>query len=231
MMNMDDTLRKIDLFSELADQQLEKLQNSMLEIQLHQDQTLFDLWHPSHHFFVLLEGRMLLYHQSAGPRRKVIDIIEPLRVFGASEMFLEETQPPVEAVAFKPCRVLVFDNAALLELLGNSPETGIKLMKELSRDLHRRILEIGSLYFQDATKRLAAHLMEKLPPGPGRRKTYRLGVPKWVLASRLSIEPESFSRILKKLTEQGVIQVEKNLFRILNYPALEALGAGTSKGG
>jgi Mn-dependent DtxR family transcriptional regulator len=44
--------------------------------------------------------------------------------------------------------------------------------------------------------------------------------PKATLASRLSVRPETFSRILKQLTRDGLIEVQGKTITILNLEAL-----------
>ena len=51
----------------------------------------------------------------------------------------------------------------------------------------------------------------------------QLDIPKHVLASRLSITPETLSRILKRLSEQEIIQVQEHSILLLNLPALRLL--------
>ena len=43
---------------------------------------------------------------------------------------------------------------------------------------------------------------------------------KSVVASRLSVKPETFSRAIKSLSDQGLIRVQGNHFRVLDREAL-----------
>lgn len=44
-----------------------------------------------------------------------------------------------------------------------------------------------------------------------------------MIASRLGLQPETFSRVLSKMKEQGVIQEDKNQILILSSSALKQL--------
>jgi CRP-like cAMP-binding protein len=50
----------------------------------------------------------------------------------------------------------------------------------------------------------------------------RLGVSKAVLASRLSIQPETWSRITRRLIDQGVITVDGERIEMQDRAALQA---------
>lgn len=58
-------------------------------------------------------------------------------------------------------------------------------------------------------------------PGPCRR-TVLLPASKHVLASRLSLAPETFSRVLRELSAEGLISVEGRRITLLDVPGLEA---------
>jgi DNA-binding MarR family transcriptional regulator len=52
-----------------------------------------------------------------------------------------------------------------------------------------------------------------------------LDIPKHVLASRLSITPETLSRILKRLSEQEIIKVQEHSILLVNLSALRLLSS------
>ena len=48
----------------------------------------------------------------------------------------------------------------------------------------------------------------------------QLNVPKRLIASQLGIQPETFSRILHRMIDAGVIAMERRNIRILDTPSL-----------
>ena len=68
--------------------------------------------------------------------------------------------------------------------------------------------------------RFTNFLVRQIPPGQLHDARIELAAPKHVIASRLSIQPESFSRILRNLQREGHITVEDNLIHIKNISAL-----------
>jgi CRP-like cAMP-binding protein len=59
-----------------------------------------------------------------------------------------------------------------------------------------------------------------VPAGTQHEATITLAAPKHVIASRLSIQPESFSRILRNLQHEGHITVDGNLIIIKDISTL-----------
>jgi CRP-like cAMP-binding protein len=68
-------------------------------------------------------------------------------------------------------------------------------------------------------------LLQQLPndAAPQRAHLIRLDVQKKVLASRLSLQPETLSRVLHGLADRGVIAVEGPELRVLDAARLRAL--------
>jgi CRP-like cAMP-binding protein len=92
-------------------------------------------------------------------------------------------------------------------MLRDSVDTCFQLLGVLSQRLRGLIGEIDDLTLHTATSRVARYLVAKREPG---QMQIELAVRKSVLASRLSVQPETFSRVIKALSEQGVIQVLGN---------------------
>lgn len=98
-------------------------------------------------------------------------------------------------------------------LLERNPRFSLNLIVSLSLLLRRFARQIEELTFAEVPTRLAAYLIDlaaqKSTAFQG--KTYLdLGMKKGELASRLGTVSETLSRSLKKLKEEGIIEVEGN---------------------
>jgi CRP/FNR family transcriptional regulator len=85
---------------------------------------------------------------------------------------------------------------------------------------------VESISLRDVETRLVRYLSDELSAGgvPVRDgAVYELDVSKHVLASRLGTVPETFSRTLKKLQEEGKIRVKGKQIRILKADSLFSL--------
>jgi CRP-like cAMP-binding protein len=77
----------------------------------------------------------------------------------------------------------------------------------VSQRLHMRIREIEYLTLESATHRLVRHLEGRLPPDYTGPTEITLQESRQELASRLSMKPETLSRILRHLSDEGAIVV------------------------
>jgi CRP-like cAMP-binding protein len=92
----------------------------------------------------------------------------------------------------------------------------------LSRRLHGLISDLEAYTLQSGTQRVIGYLLNAVPEGAaaGAAVELRLPASKGVIASRLNLTPEHFSRILHELAAAGLIEVDGRSFSILDVEGL-----------
>lgn len=218
---MSNDIRSVHLFSTLNDEQIRQILETSHPVNLQDGQSLFETGDPARRFFLVLRGQMKLFRLSAEGNEKVIDIIQPGNTFAEALMFLDQPAYPVSATALGETRVLSFDNRRFIWLLRGSVDTCFRVMGTMSQRLRGLIKEIDDLTLQSATSRIAAMLLKLMQKADS--EEFTLHAPKGVLASRLSVKPETFSRILHHLSDQGIVQVRSNRIRVTDAEKLRAL--------
>ena len=94
------------------------------------------------------------------------------------------------------------------------------LAADLSQRLHGLLREINDLSLNTGTCRVAAYFLQHAPAD---ERSFELPLAKQILASRLSIKPETLSRIFRSLTNAGLIDLRGNRVTILDRRHLEEL--------
>jgi CRP-like cAMP-binding protein len=186
-------------------------------------QTLFDRGQPAQHFFVVVEGQVNLVLYSRAGEQKIVDILGPGQSFAEAVMFMEGPGYPVTAVASIAARVARFSNREYLAILRESPETCLRMLGKLSLRLHMRLREIEQLTLESATHRLVYLLQSRLPAERDGPAVVTLHESRQELASRLSMKPETLSRILRQLSDAGLVDVEGRELRIPDPRRLTAV--------
>jgi CRP-like cAMP-binding protein len=213
-------LRQHPLFGGLDDGQLAQLLETARVIHLDEGQHLFQCQQEAQQFFMVRSGTIRLYLSAPDGAEKVIHLITAGETFAEAITFMEGQVYPVNASALDVCEVLAFSNNTFRAILRDSTDTCFRLMADMSTWLKRQIADIDALTLQNATLRFTNYLLHQIPAGAQDEATIRLGAPKHVIASRLSIQPESLSRILRNLQTEGHITVDDNLIHIKNISTL-----------
>ncbi len=216
-------LHAVYLFSGLNENQLQAMLETAYSIELAPREILFEAGQSAGHFYLLRSGQIKLFSLSDSGDEKVVEIIYPGETFAEAITFMTQHNYPVSAEAISASEVISFDMNVFRRLLEESRETCMRLMADMSRRLRKRIAEINNLTLHNATYRLVVYLLEQIPPGVVELPEIHLGTPKSVIASRLSIQPETFSRILGKLARQKLIRVHQNTITLLDVDGLRAL--------
>ncbi|MCY1545133.1 Crp-like helix-turn-helix domain protein [compost metagenome] len=105
------------------------------------------------------------------------------------------------------------DNAHYRRLLEEQPSICLELLASFSIRLHQRLTEIDTLALANASRRVVRFLCQEQAGSNGQ---IRLSVPKRLIASQLGIQPETFSRILHRLIDAGLIAMERRNIRVIN---------------
>lgn len=217
-------LRRAYLFADMSEPHLQTLIQGMHDVHLEAGHTLFRHGQPANRFYFLREGLVKLFRLSPEGDEKIIELMRPGETFAEAVMFMGNVgRYPVSAEAVNESRLYAFEQKALLGLLEDSIDATYGLLGSMSRRLHMLVNQIESLTLQNATYRLVAFLLEEIPRDVKASPEVQLTTPKGVIASRLAIQPETLSRILAKLRQGGLIEVQGNHITVRDVQALRNL--------
>ncbi|SDL04411.1 Crp/Fnr family transcriptional regulator [Pseudomonas indica] len=165
-------------------------------------------------FFLVLSGRVKLFRISADGQEKVVEIIQAGQTFAEAVMFMQHAVYPVCAQTLGPVHMISFPNRMMLQILSEHPQTCLHLLGHLSVRLHQRLGELETLTLQNATQRFALYLIQRLENRAVESAEIDLLLPKRLVAARLSMQPETLSRIMARLRQAGLIESRGRRIRI-----------------
>ncbi|MEX2517519.1 MAG: Crp/Fnr family transcriptional regulator [Gammaproteobacteria bacterium] len=218
----DDLMNNHYLFAELNARQRELLEETMRRIELDDGDILFEMGQPANRFYLVAAGIIRLQRVSDRGDEKVINVMRAGQSFAEALMFHKRPVYPVMAVATGSTILLSFENERFLQILHESVDTCFQVMGHMSIRLHQFVNELDNLTLQNASYRLIHYLLKNLteeePPGV----ELELDMPKHLIASRLSIKPETLSRMLHEMSKRGLISVSGRIIRIHDIAALRS---------
>ena len=213
-------LRGALLLSQLSQEQQERVARRAARLRLEDGQMLFSQGDPSDRFYLVLSGQVRLFRLSPDGAEKVIEIAGAGETFAEALMFLNAPRYPVCAAALGPTELIGMDARDFARMMRESVDTCMVVLGALSQRLRGLVREIDNLTLHSATSRFASYLLARRPVDG---QVIELDARKGVIASRLSIKPETFSRIEKDLSERGIIAVQGMRVRLLKVKVLEQL--------
>ena len=111
--------------------------------------------------------------------------------------------------------LLAIGKHSIFAELERNPKFARKMLAGLAQRLHQLVHDLEAHTFRSGTQRVIGYLLRDLPAeATDRPVTVELATSKSVLASRLNITREHFSRILHELSADGLIEVRGRTIRI-----------------
>ncbi len=216
-------VRNCYLLSGLGQEELEHLTRHAEVRTYAPGEAVFAQGEAARQFFLALSGIVRLYRVSPQGEAKVIELVRPGVLF-AEAVFFMGARYPVHAAALDRVRLVAFDFEDFTARLEASPGLAGRMMAGMARRIHDLVNEIDRLSMGSANQRLAYYLLGLLHAEPAEAGVrLRLKVPKHVIASRIGVKPETFSRMLGRLREEGVLDVQEDLLILHDVAKLRAM--------
>lgn len=192
------------LFQSLRPEQQQRLERLTITKVLDEGQMLFMEEDPCSGFYVLVEGAIQLTRTSHIPgAHPTLAVVLPVASFAEAAMFGDEAFPAT-ATAIKPSRVVHFPKSIFLAAVREEPDLAVAIMHAQAVWLRTLTQKIQQLSSADSLERLVQWLDTRLPA----QGAFKLPMTKKALAAQLGMTPETLSRGLRALQDQGQIAVQ-----------------------
>ncbi|MGB2832092.1 MAG: Crp/Fnr family transcriptional regulator [Methylotenera sp.] len=211
-------LSEFYMFSELQPIQIEQLVSGTRVLDVPRGGTLFNRGDRAHGFYLLLEGQIKLGVISPQGDEKVIGLIQPGHSFGEAVLFLERSFP-IYAQATLDSKVLLITRDAIFDILDNDVTVVRRMLAGISARNRQLVNDIESISLQNSTQRLIGYLLQISTDSPNPERV-QLPANKLTIASMLNITPETLSRVMLRLQNAGLIEVNGKEVVISNVTGL-----------
>ena len=216
-------LASLPLFKELAPSEIDRIAEGTTELHVPRGEVLFNKGDPCVGFHLVIYGQVKLAFISPQGSEKVVEIVGPGFSFGEALMFMEKPYI-VMAQALADSMLLHISRETVFAELERDPKFARKMLAGLSRRLHGLIGDVESYSLQSGTQRVIGYLLrqDEVQGEPSTSYAVKLPTSKAVVASRLNLTPEHFSRILHELARAGLISIDGRDVNILDVGKLRA---------
>ncbi|MBP7536421.1 MAG: Crp/Fnr family transcriptional regulator [Ottowia sp.] len=224
--NLPRYLATLPLFSNMRDEELQRLATGCQLRRVERGKVIFRTGDPCHEFHVNVLGQVKLFVISPAGTEKVVELVGPGDSFAEAVMFMGVPYV-LSAQTLTDSLILSIEKDVVLREIGASPEFALRMLAGLSRRLHGLIKDVEAYALHSGVQRVIGYLLgdDNLDETENASQaiTVSLPVSKAAIASRLSLTPEYFSRVLNELETAGLIHVDKrdihisDTARLANY--------------
>ncbi len=221
-------LSVLPLFQQMNPAELQRLADGCSLHRLGRGDTVFSVGQPCEEFHVTVMGQVKLFAISPAGQEKVIELIGPGNSFAEAIMFMDKPYF-INAQALTDTLLLTVGKQAVLTEIGLDPRFALRMLAGISRRLHGLVADVEAYALHSGLQRVIGYLLRDIDcanEAAGAGRTVSLQVSKATVASRLSLTPEYFSRVLHELESAGLIEIDKRDIRILDSRRLAAYQPG-----
>jgi len=214
-------LANLPLFRELAPEQLDRMATHTRQVRAARGEILFHRGDPVSGFHAIVYGQVKLAFVSAGGDEKVVEILGPGQSFGEAVMFMRRPHV-VTAQALADSLLLYVEREVVFDEIKSDPDFATRMIAGLSRRLHQLVGDLEAYSMRSGTERVIGYLLSTGAEGVPDKGECAVTLPttKGVVASRLNLTQEHFSRILHDLTTAGLIKVQGRTVHIVDVERL-----------
>lgn len=216
-------LSRIPLFADLPPPKLNRLAGLGRRIEFAAHDFLFRAGDPLGEAYLLVSGSVKRSTLLPVATEKVIELVQTPEILSMGEVFAADSYAS-SAEAITPTTVIAIAARQLRALVRDDRELSWRVIQALAqRQYASEIDTTGYHYALTGTQRVLDFLvgLAGQPLGLAGETTVTLRTSKKIIAARIGMAPESFSRSLRQLSESGMVVVEGRDVHIQNAALLD----------
>ena len=203
-------LKRIPFLSALSPAHLREVYRLAKEIELKAGQPVFTKREDADAMFIVLSGRIKIFTDSAGKKRKTYAYLKEGEFFG--EMALVEDLPrTASAQAVEPSRLLLIRKSDFQRLLTRDPRLALYLLKTVCARLRRANEDLEGMLFRNILGRVAKVMLDQAKrsgePWKGAGIVLKERFTQQELADLVGTTREPLTRALSSLRRAGLVGV------------------------
>ncbi len=198
-----DTIQALPLFCGLDEGKLQDILKYARVISHHKGTIVFMQGEQASRFYIVLEGWVKLFKGNVSGQESV------LQVLTVGETLLETTifnnlPFPVSAQAVDNVKLLSIPASIVREQLQNNKKLAINMLSNVAGRSQALITQFEQLTLKTVPQRIGWFLLKLFLENGESTKNLKLPYDKSLIAGFLGMKPETFSRTLQQLKEQGI---------------------------
>jgi len=225
MSSLANFLENVPIFADLDNGTLEKIAQVGKIKNYERDSIILLEQESGTALFVILNGKVKVSRNSTDGKEVILTILNESDFFGEMAI-LDGLNRSASVIALEDSQLFIIQRNDFLNLLKTYPDVSIALLQELTARLRAADMKIKSLSLRDAEGKVASVIIQ-LADDIGKIKQGIVEIEKLPLqqdlANMAGTSRETISRTIHSFIKKGLIELEGNKLRILNYEKFKEL--------
>ncbi len=219
-------LKSIPFFKEFNPKQLTYVESALSERKYPKNASIFIENDPCDHAFILKMGKVKGSKYSLDGKEYIVNFFKPGDFFGEACLFSKHIGYPLSTTACEDSEVYTISKSHLKEIILRDPEIALSILEIYSDKLVYLLGQLENIALKDVRHRVIQYICSLLPEQPchedGNRAIH-LPASQTELASKIGTAREQLSRVLSKLSHDGIIALDGRKVTILDIKRLKSI--------
>ena len=212
-------LKAVSYFAKLDDAALASVERAAIRRDYDAEQVILIEGEPCAGLYIVESGWLKAVRIGLDGREQVLQTLKPGETFNAISVFTDAPNQATVA-ALEPSVVWMVRREVLLKLMEEHPSLARQVIQELAGKVQHLIRMVEDLSLRSVEARLARLLLEQAEGESVQRRRWATQAE---MASRLGTVPDVVNRALRKLSDGGLIHVERHQIQILDKEGLKTV--------
>ena len=212
-------LQRSPLFAGISEQDMETMLDCLgaVERKFSRGEAVFRAGEPARWLGVVLSGRLQVCREDREGRRTVLSSVPPSGIFGEAHACAGTEALPVSVWAVEDSGVLLLDIARVVGVCPSSCTFHSRLVTNLLSVLAGKNILLSAKLEHVSQRTIREKLLSYLSAQAARAGSDSFAIPfdRQALADYLCVDRSALSRELSALRREGILEAEKNRFRLL----------------
>lgn len=217
-----ETLKQFSLLAILSDEDLRRIQPTIVEINLVKDEVLFLEGDNANALYFVLNGWLKAEKMSPEGRQQTLRFIGPGELINELAVFSNEVNA-VSVIAMEASRVFAIPHSEIEIRLTESPSFSRAVVRNLAQRIQHLLNHIENLSLYPVEVRLARYLIAEAQDGIIDRPSWKT---QSEIANQLGTVLDVFNRNLHKFAKQGYIEINRDQIILLDPTSLKKIAQG-----
>lgn len=159
-------------------------------------------------FYIVKAGWVKLFRETLDGTQAVVDILPAGHIFGETSIFEDDIYPYGAEAADDDVEIISAPLSLLKQEIEQNPKFALSMLSAMARYRKQQDKELEHMNIQNASQRIGCFLLKLTGQEAVGPVSIDLPYDKTLVASRLGMQPETFSRALSKLKQVTGIEAK-----------------------
>lgn len=229
-----DFISKLPLFSGVDENDLKSLLKHARISNYSKGNLIFMQGEQANRFYIIIDGWVKLFKGDIDGHESILQVIHKGEALLESALIKDSTFP-VSAQAVESVMLLSIPTSFIREEMQKNQFLAVNMLATIAGRSQELISQFEQLTLKTVTQRVGWFLLKLFLDGGGKTNSLKLPYDKSLIAGYLGMKPETFSRTLQSLREQGIYSEQniinfKNALKLCDYCDVELSAKCAKKG-